>query len=109
MSIDDSAAHPGSISFNTANGSISGSHYSGPAYWFSGGGGSVCWIKLHKNSGTGVPASGPANDVVTSLASNVAWTFNNPCLYNGTVSIYSDAGGTNLLASATLTVTLSLT
>jgi hypothetical protein len=70
------------------------------------------WIKLVVNTGA-APTIGDVAGSVLSLSVNRSWGWTASAgqsrIANCTISIYSDAGGTNLLASDTFTVDVEST
>lgn len=92
----------------TSAGPAGGSQSCGP--WFvpspSAGIGSSYWAKFTTGSSTNTNITGTVGSVV-ALSSGASWSFANSAtnqegVGNATVSIYSDAGGTNLVATGTV-------
>lgn len=70
--------------------------------------GSSFWVKLTINTQTFTTISGNATGTVLSLGTAVSWTFTNSATSTegtgtGTFAIYTDAAGTNQVATGTLT------
>lgn len=111
MSVTSIIASPGStsgdITFGT-DGSITGTHYSGPVKYYDpvvAGVGSNFYVKFTKNSGSAWNA-GLVDGTVYALSSarTLTWSVTSGQVktFNVTVSIYSDAGGANLVTNGTL-------
>lgn len=78
--------------------------------WFSPapttGAGSLYWAKFTTGSSTNTTITGTVGSVI-SLSAGAAWSFANSAtnqegVGNATVSIYSDSGGTNLIATGSV-------
>lgn len=112
MTISHSTVAPatasGSMSLS-ADGGISGSHYSGPALYYNPsvvGIGANFWVKFTLNSGDAWNAGLTAGTVYAlSSGRTLNWSVSSAAkIADVTVSIYSDAGGANLVTSGTLSV-----
>jgi hypothetical protein len=100
------------------NGTIAGSgslNYAGPANWYSPtttGIGSSYWVKFTLNSGSAW-AAGLVNNTIYALTASrtIQWstTIGTTKTASVTVSIYSDSGGTTLVSSGTMAVSLDNT
>jgi hypothetical protein len=97
-----------------SNGVISGTHYTGNTNWFiptTTGIGSSYWVK-GVSDGFCNPTGGAVQDIVISLAAGQSWSWtvnNNYLIGTFTVYIYSDAAGTNLVGTGSISINVENT